>query len=159
MIVSRRGFTLIELMIYLALVSVALVMFMGIELGARKSVALQQAILDVEEESRRCLDAFRRDVEAAREVLVAEDELKLIRHDGRRVRYALGTRQERDPRGQLLGEEFYPRSQALSFAREGSQIRLSVTLTRSLGGESELKRDYQRVATPRAPSAAVGDAK
>lgn len=153
---SRRGFTLVELMVYLALVSAGLTMFLGIELGARKSVALQQGILDVEEESRRCLEAFRRDVEAAREVLVADEELKLIRHDGRRVRYALGSRQLRDSQGQVVGEDVYPRSTALSFTREGRQIVAQLTVARRLDVEGSLTRSYRRVASPRAPQAKVG---
>ena len=162
---SRRGFTLIEVMIYCALVTVGLATFVAVEVSARKSVALQGAILDVEEQSRRFLDAWRRDVEAAQSVTLKRnakaprgvDALVVVRLDGRRVEYSLGKRVESDAKGTKLGEDRYAYLQELSFKLSKGQLEASLSARRSLG-QTNLTRTYRRVATPRAAAAVVKDA-
>lgn len=162
---ARRGFTLIEVMIYCVLVTVGLATFITVEVSARKSVAMQGAILDVEEQSRRFLDAWRRDVEAAQSVTLQRsvkassgaDSAELLRLDGHRVQYTLGKRVEFDAKGGKLGEDRYAYLVELNFKLTKGQLEASLNASRSLG-QSSLTRTYRRVATPRAAGAVLKDA-
>lgn len=152
-------------MIYCALVTVGLATFIAVEVSARKSTALQGAILDVEEQSRRYLGAWRRDVEAAQRVSLQRsaasgqvDQAEIVRLDGSRVRYSIGKRVELDPQGTKLGEDRFAHLVSLSFKLEARQLEASLSARRSLG-QSSLTRTYRRVATPRAAAAVLEGAK
>lgn len=161
---AGRGFTLVEMLIYAGLVSVGLATFITIEVSARRNVALQGAILDVEGSARRCLDPWRRDVEAAKSITLKPsaktqglvDGLEIVHLDGRRIEYSLGKRVEFDAQGKKLGEDQYPCVTILSFKRTKRELEASISVQRSLG-DKNLVRTYRRVATPRAASAVLKD--
>jgi Tfp pilus assembly protein PilE len=167
---ARRGFTLLEVMIYCALVTVGLATFIAVEVSARKSTALQGAILDVEEQSRRYLGAWRQDVEAAKRVTLKRsakgaaptpaepDQVEIVRLDGSKVQYTLGKRVELDAKGAKVGEDRYAHLRTLSFKLDKGQVEASLSARRSLG-QNSLTRTYRRVATPRAASAVLEAAK
>ncbi|MBL4850016.1 MAG: prepilin-type N-terminal cleavage/methylation domain-containing protein [Planctomycetes bacterium] len=154
MIARRRGFTLIELVIYMALCSVGLATFLMIEVGARQSLTLQGAILDLEEEGRRYLNAWRGDVEAAQQVLVSKDRVVVVRLDGHTVVYTQGSRVETDAKGKKLGVDWFPRTSKLEFELRGRELKATLEIRRSLG-QTALTRTYRRVATPRLAAAVV----
>ncbi len=90
----RRGFTLVELMVYLALVTAGVLTLLSIEMGAHRALALQEALIAIDLESATLLGALRVDVEASRRLAVDEDALVVERFDGRTVRYEAGARIE-----------------------------------------------------------------
>ena len=119
---------------------------------------MQGAILDVELESRRYMEAFRRDVQAAKQISISPKTVQLVRHDGVKVSYALGSRQEADASGKQLGEDRFPYSKRVDFERKGRTVKVDLQIERNLG-TSKLTRDYWRSASPRAPSASVESSK
>lgn len=157
---QRRGFTLLEVVIYCGLVTVGLATFIAVEVSARRNTALQGAILDVEGEARRFLDAWRQDVEAAQSVTIqrgaqgASDGLEVVRLDGTKVRFSLGKRVELDAKGAQVGEDRYAHHTALRFKLTKRELEASLDARRSLGDKA-LTRAYRRVATPRVASATL----
>ena len=66
----RRGFTILELLIYFSLVTTAMVVFGGIELGAQRTVDMQHALIEINTQAQSYMFVFRRDVESARSLEV-----------------------------------------------------------------------------------------
>ena len=65
----RRGFTLIELVVYLGLVATALLVFGGIEVSAHRNLAVQSALIDMENQSASYLGALRPPLAATQRAL------------------------------------------------------------------------------------------
>lgn len=147
---SRRGFTLIELLVYLSLVSSALVVFGGIELSAQRTVAIQQALVDIHQQSATYLGRFRKDVEDARSLELQRDRLEVVRLDGTRVTYTGGERLEADAGGKIRGRSIFTTLKAIEVRRVPlGGVELKATFTSRLGWKDDVKRTYRRVATPR----------
>jgi len=144
----RRGFTLAELAVYMALVSMAMLLFAGIELSAQRSVRVQGALLDIESQGLRCLGALRRDVEAARSVTVLDQgrELLLQMDDGGAVLYRAGARTELAPDGRQRAREGFGLLVDLRVSQEPSSGRVRVEARFARG---EVRRTLLRSALPR----------
>lgn len=90
----RRGFTLVELIVYLGLMTMGLLLVGAIELTAQRAADMQQGLIEVQLAADSFLGHLRRDVEAARRVTREGRELVLELQDGRRVRWGPGLREE-----------------------------------------------------------------
>jgi prepilin-type N-terminal cleavage/methylation domain-containing protein len=83
---ARKGFTLIELIVYLALVSSAATVLLGLEIAASRSTYLESALLTIHGQADRLLSTFSDDVAAATacrmegELLVLEQALGRIEY-------------------------------------------------------------------------------
>lgn len=111
----RRGFTLIELITYLTLLSTSLILLLSFEMASQKAAAEQRAALDI---ARSC-DAFherlRRDVLAARAIKVLGDgrlelrvgeELIRYQHDAKRRRLLRLAGEREEVYARILGVDF-----------------------------------------------------
>jgi hypothetical protein len=94
---ARRGLTLIELVIYMGLVTMGLLLIGNVEMAAQRSAGMQQALLDIEDRGRSFSRALRADLEASAHVryLADSDTLEIRRLDGRWIYYGPGRRAER----------------------------------------------------------------
>lgn len=145
----RGGFTLAELMVYFALVTTALVVFGGIEITISRSVSMQQALIDIENQAAMYMSWARRDIEAARTVKVEEGKrIKIVRLDGVEVSYQGTERIERNEAGER-GRHTFRLLQALEVTRTGPQVEVTATFGETLGWKQKLQRRFRRVATPR----------
>jgi hypothetical protein len=91
-----RGFTLVELVTYLALVTAALTTMGGIELAASRAAFLERALLAINQEQDAALSAFAEDVARASSVAVEDKGAVLVvRSIEGTVRWAAG----KDERG------------------------------------------------------------
>ncbi|MGE0712240.1 MAG: type II secretion system protein [Planctomycetota bacterium] len=154
-----RGFTLVELAIYLALVTVGLATFASIEEAARRGVALQGALIDVQRTGQDYLSSFRADVEGASVAQVASDALFVQRQDGSKVRYDGAGRREWDARGAELPAGPAALVASAHFERAGREVRLELQVRCQFGWREAIERTYRRTATPRCAPARVEDAK
>ncbi|MCO5165708.1 MAG: hypothetical protein M9894_04990 [Planctomycetes bacterium] len=147
----RRGTTLVELMVYLGLISSGMVVLVGLEAMAQRSLALQQALIDLDLEASGLLGALRRDVEAARRLEVERGALVLVRHDGVAVRYEAGLRVEAPGAGER--RVAYPRNAelrvALDAALEGPPVVTVEAVFVDQGRAGPVRRAHRRVAAPR----------
>lgn len=143
----RRGTTLVELMVYLGLISSAMVVLVGLEAMARRSLALQQALIDIELDASTLLGAVRRDVEAARRLELDRGALVVVRHDGVTVRYEAGQRVEGERRVD------HPRNAelrvTLDAAPGGPPLVVVEAVFAEQGGAGAVRRAFRRVAAPR----------
>jgi hypothetical protein len=144
----RRGFTLIELCVYLSLVSSALLVFGGIELSARRSLSVQSALIDMENQASSYLGALRRDVEASTAVDVKADTVLVHKFDGSGVVYRAGERRELDPAGKERVREVYPLLGAIVATQAGSRVSVEARFSVELGW-AKLERTFSRGASPR----------
>jgi type II secretory pathway pseudopilin PulG len=146
------GFTLIELMVYMSLVTMGLMACGGIELQAQKAVAVQAALVDIDRQATGYLGQLRRDVEDSRKLEVqgnAESKgSDLIVHDrdGGAVIYRAGERVVLFPSGKQRAREPFRLLKTLTvvIAKEPSRVAVVATFK---GGEIE--RTFHRVAAPR----------
>lgn len=151
---SRRGggFTLVELMVYLALVTAGVLTLGAIEVGAHRALALQEALIAIDLESAALLGALRVDVESARRVSVEADVLVVERLDGKTVRYAAGSRVESGGGAPARTTEYVTNS-ALAVTLEGGLdglplVRVEATFRRG-GTAGTISRVLRRTAAPR----------
>lgn len=145
---AARAFTLVELMVYLALVTGGMVVVGGLALSAQRTVALQQALIDVNVEASRYLARLRRDVEASRELDVSPDRLVVTRLDGVLVVYGLRTRVEIGEKGAERGRDVFPNLTSAAFAREGAAVVATLEATATFGWRDAVHKRFRRVATP-----------
>ncbi len=148
----RRGFTLVELMVYLALVTAGVLTLLSIEMGAHRALALQEALIAIDLESATLLGALRVDVEASRRLAVDEDALVVERFDGRTVRYEAGARIESGG-GAPERRTVYATNSALAVTLEAGLdgapiLRVEATFRRE-GAAGEVSRVLRRTAAPR----------
>ncbi len=149
---SRRGFTLVELMVYLALVTAGVMTLGAIEVGAHRALALQEALIAIDLQSATLLGALRLDVENARRVAVDEDALVVERSDGKTVRYQAGSRVESGgdaPERRTT----YPTNSGLGVSIEAGLdgvplVRVEATFRRD-GAAGTITRVHRRTAAPR----------
>lgn len=149
----RRGTTFAELLVYIGLLTTGVVVIAGLELGARRALTLQQALIDIEMQSAGMLGALRRDVEAARSVEVGERELLVHRQDGRDVRYEPGRRTETGGGLAVPRSDLYPLNDELGVSLEAPPgapplVVIAATFT-ARGHEGAIKRTFRRTASPR----------
>ena len=149
---ARRSFTLAEMLVYLALVTGALVAIGGLSLSAQRTLRLQQSLIDINVDATRYLSALRRDVEAARTLHVEPARLELLRADGRRVVYIVGRRLESAGAG-AGGALHFPTMRGLSVAAVGSGVRVRIDLTAPGADGGEVRRTFEGAAAPRARGA------
>ena len=142
---ARRGFTLVELMVTLTLVVGALVVVGGIELGAQRSVALQQALLDMQRQAGLYLARVRRDVEQARTLELQPERLRVVRLDGVEVVYVAGERREREQVERFGSIE----ELAVSSGAVAEEVVVTIRCAAPLGRADVVRREFRRVATPR----------
>ncbi|HBP18441.1 MAG TPA: hypothetical protein DEA08_11745, partial [Planctomycetes bacterium] len=127
-----RSFTLLELVLYLGLISVGFAMFATIEVNAQRSVALQQAMIDVQLTSQDYLSEWRRDVEDSAKLELSPERLVIVRRDGHRVTYTAQERQESDAAGALVQSRPFPRATKVTFTRPSPTGPLQAELTVSV---------------------------
>ncbi|RMG15502.1 MAG: hypothetical protein D6731_08235 [Planctomycetota bacterium] len=141
----RRGFTLVELAVYLGLVATALTVFAGVEVTAQRAISLQGALIDVERQANEFLGALRGDVEAARrlDLRAAGSELLVERCDGSTVIYRSGERVVLSPKGSRERDR-YPLMRSLRVVRTPAGVRAEALLARGA-----VRRRFLRGATPR----------
>lgn len=148
---SRRGLTLVELIVYLGLLTTGVTVLMGIEMGAQRALALQQALIDVELEASGLLGALRRDVEAARRLEVGREALVVVRHDGRRVSYEKGARVEAWEGGER--RQGFASNAELRVSLDGAPEERPVVVVEATferrGAYGQVRRTYRRTASPR----------
>lgn len=149
---DRRGFTLVELMVYLALVTAGVMTLGAIEVGAHRALALQEALIAIDLESATLLGALRLDVENARRVALDQDALVVERLDGRTVRYQAGSRVESGVGGAERRTD-YPTNSALRVSIEAGLdgvplVRVEGTFRRA-GAAGAITRVHRRSAAPR----------
>lgn len=151
----RRGFTLIELMLYLSLVTVGLLLIGAVEMTAKRSVDTQQSIIDVQLHGDAFLGRLRRDVELARQVRVEAGVpvtvLGLTLLDGTRVRWGPGWREEQRGDGPARREEFPPvKAWTPRVERVGQRARVTVEVQLEAGARhSRVARKRSRTALTR----------
>lgn len=148
---GRRGTTLIELLVYLGLLTSGLTVIMGLELGAQRALSLQQALIDVEHDASNLLGSLRRDVEAARRLELDGHALAVVRHDGRQVRYEPGVRVETWEGGER--RDAFARAGELRFTLEAGPDGPPVVIVEATfsqrGAFGLVHRSYRRSASPR----------
>lgn len=154
---SRRrqtGTTLVELLVYVGLLTSGLLVLGGLELGAQRALGLQQGLIDVEFQSLGLLGALRRDVEAARRLALDPKALVVERHDGVSIRYEAGARIETAPSlGATPRRDAFPTNTDLRISLEGALtgkplVIVEATFT-SKGQHGAVTRSFRRVAAPR----------
>lgn len=148
---ARRGVTLVELMVYLALVTAGVMTLGAIEVGAHRALALQEALIAIDLESATLLGALRLDVESARRVALDRDALVVERLDGKTVRYQAGVRVESGADGER--RTAYPSNSALGVTIEAGLdgpplVRVEATFRRG-GAAGTITRVHRRTAAPR----------
>ena len=148
---ARRAFTLLELVLYLGLISVGFAMFATIEVNAQRGVALQQAMIDVQLTAHDYLSEWRRDVEDSAELDSSGDRLAIVRRDGHRVTYSAQERKELDAEGKLIHSRAFPRVTKVTFTRPSPSgpLRAELTIRVPFGWRDALERRAQRSALPR----------
>lgn len=151
----RRGFTLVELIVYLGLMTMGLLLVGAIELTAQRAADMQQALIEVQLAADAFLGHLRRDVEAARRVTREGQELVLELQDGRRVRWLPGVREELAAPGLTIParREVHPAvtSWELRLEVAGAHTRVTVDAkleARTRGGSPVVRR-RSRTATTR----------
>lgn len=148
---SRRGTTLVELLVYLGLLTSGMTVLMGIELSSQRALALQQALIDIELDASGLLGALRRDVEGARRLELGPDALTVVRHDGRRVSYEKGARVEVWDGGERR-QAFRTHTElrvSLDGALEGRPVVVVEATFARRGTYGLATRTYRRTASPR----------
>lgn len=138
-------------MVYFTLVTTAMVVFGGIELGAQRAVDMQHALLEINTQSQGYLLAFRRDVESARKVRLTQEVLSITRLDGIEVVYRGIERRELGPKGVERGRHVFRRLQKLSFTRDPKTqgIVCTAEFGSTLEARSVVRREFRRMAIPR----------
>lgn len=135
----RRGFTLVELVVYLSLITVGMLLVGAVEMTAKRSVDQQRALIDVQLQGDAFLGRLRRDVEAARKVStesgVPHTVIALTLGDGTLVRW--GIQREELPRGGTIDRGF--REETVS----GGQPRLE-TFPAVIAWTPRVERDVGR---------------
>ena len=149
---GARGFTLVELMVYLALVTAGVMTLGAIEVGAHRALALQEALIAIDLESATLLGALRLDVENGRRVAIDEDALVVERSDGKTVRYQAGARIESGG-GAAERRTTYPSNSALAVSIEAGLdgvplVRVAATFSRG-GAAGTITRVHRRTVAPR----------
>jgi len=147
----RRGFTLLELVLYLGLISVGFAIFATVELGAQRGVALQQAMIDVQLNSQNYLSEWRRDVEDSVKLELSSDRLVVVRSDGHRVTYSAKERKEVSAQGKLIHSQAFSRVTKVAFSRPSptAPVRAELTVRVRFGWRDALERTATRSALPR----------
>lgn len=149
---ARRGTTLVELLVYIGLLTSGLLVLGGLELGAQRALSLQQGLIDVELESIAMLGALRRDVEAARRLELDPKALVVERHDGRTIRYEAGARLESTAGAPPRRDPFPTNSDlrvSLEAALTGKPLVVVEATFTSKGPHGAVTRSFRRVAAPR----------
>lgn len=146
-----RSFTLLELVLYLGLISVGFAMFATIEVNAQRGVALQQAMIDVQLTSQDYLSEWRRDVEDSAKLELSSERLVIVRADGHRVTYRAKERKEVDAQGKLVHSRAFPRVDKVAFSRPspGAPLSAELTVRVQFGWRDALERRASRSALPR----------
>jgi type II secretory pathway pseudopilin PulG len=154
----RRGFTMIELLVYLALATAGLLVLGSIEIGAQRALELQEALIDVELAADELLGALRLDVESSRRLELDRSALVVHRADGKVIRYEAGSRTETPQGGKPQRRAFAAnvKLEVTLDAGPGQVPVVTVTGTFVRGGRfGEVRRVLRRSAAPRRE---VGDA-
>ncbi len=146
----RRGFTLVELVVYAGLVSVGLAVLLGLEVSARRTAASEGDLLDVAAEADALLGAFRLDVEAARDLRLREGGLDLERIDGARVRYdARGREEAGDPARRATPSLAGLELTLLPSVGGAPPVARAVARFERRGAHGLIARRFERSAAPR----------
>jgi prepilin-type N-terminal cleavage/methylation domain-containing protein len=143
-----RGFTLVELMVYLALISSALGVFAGITLQAQRSLSVQSTLIDFENQAASYLGALRRDVEGAKGLDVRKDRVLVHLLDGSAVIYRAGERTVLDAQGKQRARELFSLLAALSAEQDGAGVRVEARFAIDLHW-GQVQRTFRKAATPR----------
>lgn len=114
----RRGVTLVELIVYISLVSAGVLLIGGVELFAQRCLHLQQSLIEVELQTAGFGGQLRRDVEEARALTVDGDRLQLVTLGGETVRYLPGGRELLDAAGEVAQRDEFPEVAGCSFTLE-----------------------------------------
>jgi hypothetical protein len=178
-IARQRGFTLAELMIYLALLVAGTVMIAGLELTASRAAFLERALVDLGLEAEELGGRFREDVFGA----VRVDQGKIA--NGKGTLLVLGTPGGGEVRWEVEGAaraetvgpvtrienarlvrrafaqagaaptrvQTFAFIERLALTRSGRSLRLDLTLAASRGDEITARRSYQLAASPVAEAA------
>ena len=143
----RRGFTLVELVVYMSLVTTGLMVFAGLELSAQRATAVQGALMDIATQSSTYMGRLRRDVEGARGLRIGAEgkELLVQRLDGTAVIYKVGERIELSSDGKQRGRERF----RLLVELEVRQGHGSLVEVRAAFARGEVRRVHVRTAAPR----------
>ena len=146
-----RSFTLLELVLYLGLISVGFAMFATIEVNAQRSVALQQAMIDIQLTSQDYLSEWRRDVEDSAKLELSDERLVIVRRDGHRVTYTAQERVEVDAAGKPIANRTFARATKVTFSRPAATgpLQAELTVRVRFGWRDALERRAQRSALPR----------
>lgn len=149
---ARRGFTLVELLVYLSLVTVGLLLVGAVEMTAQRTADLQQALIEVQRQGDSFLGHLRRDVEASRRVSREGDALLLTLGDGRQVRWTPGLRELLGGGGVVVAQEEYRGVESWEVTVEPVEGHTRVTAKVELkqrGRETVVERQRTRTATTR----------
>ena len=142
-----RGFTLVEMMVYMSLVAVGLLAAGGIELQAQQALAVQASLVDIDRQSASYLGQLRRDVEdASRLEVKGGAELVVFDRDGGSVVYRAGERVVLFPGGTVRAREPYRLLKTLTIADAKQPRRLAVVARFE---QDDVVRTFRRVAAPR----------
>lgn len=143
----RRGFTLIEMVVYMGLVTTGLIVCGGIELQAQRSVAVQGSLVDIDTQALDFLGKLRRDVEDGRTLTVRDGaELVVLRLDGSSVIYRTGTRIDLSAAGKERTRERYRLQTGFSASVSKAPSKVAVIATFKRG---DVERTFHKVAAPR----------
>jgi hypothetical protein len=165
-----RGFTLIELVTYLGLLTAGLTTIAGIQLAASRAAFLEWALIDLHAEQDLALARFAEDVTLATKADL-EDEperplepgrrsaLVVRRADGKTVRWGTAA----DAKGaqrftralQGTPDESYPHIEGWRFTIDRAEgrapfVKVELSLAYRKGNEQVVKRRFERVVQPRA---------
>lgn len=149
---AHRGFTLAEVLVYMALVTGSLVAIGGLALTAQQTLRLQQSLVDINVDATQFLSSLRRDVEAARRLDVEAARLTVHLPDGRRVVYAPEARTEYTAAGELRGTIHFPTLKGLTVASLASGVQVKLAME-APGAErrDRVRRTFEGTAAPRLP--------
>lgn len=147
-----RGFTLVELLVYLSLVTVGLLLVGAVEMTAQRAADLQQALIEVQRHGDGFLARLRRDVESAQRISQQGNELLLTFSDGRQVRWTPGRREVLGGGGVVQAQDEYRGVKSWKVLLEPVQGHLRVTTTVQLeqqGREAKVARERTGSAVTR----------
>lgn len=147
-----RGFTLVELLVYLSLVTVGLLLVGAVEMTAQSAADLQQALIEVQRQGDGFLAHLRRDVESSQRISQQGDVLLLTFSDGRQVRWAPGRREVLGGGGVVQAQDDYRAVKAWVVTLEPVQGHVRVTTTIQLeqrGREAKVARERTGSAVTR----------
>lgn len=128
---SRPGYTLIELLIYISIVSIALIVFMNFMTDVSRNAARFRVAKDVSQNARIVMDSITRDVRNASSVTVPNSNTLSLQVGGNPVQYALSGNAVMYNATPLTSSNL---SSALTFAVQNNEVSVHLVVSSTNSG-------------------------